>query len=113
MRPLKTSKRQKPERDLQNSIIEKLRAQEWLVKETHGNMFQAGFPDLYCAHAQYGARWIECKNADSYKFTPAQHLWFPQFAAAGIGIWIVTRLDQVPDILFKAPNWYMYLKVMN
>lgn len=84
---------------------------EWLVKPTHGNAFQSGFPDLYAAHAKYGARWIECKVEGKYKFTPAQKLWFPQFSAAGVGIWILVSSEQSEiDKLFRAANWYQYLK---
>lgn len=82
----------------------------WFVKPTHGNMFQSGFPDLFCAHHLYGTRWIECKNPKAYKFTPAQLIDFPKFAAAKCGIWVLTNDSDVEiNKLFHPPNWHTYL----
>lgn len=104
-------KRQGPEAKIQEKWIAFLRAREWMVKETHGNMFQAGFPDLFAAHAKYGARWIEVKNPESYKFTPAQREWFPQFMAAKCGIWLLFECEQSEyDKLFQPSNigYFLY-----
>jgi hypothetical protein len=102
-----------PEAPIQDAVVKKLRGLGWLVKETHGNIFQYGFPDLYCAHKSYGARWCEIKRGDGkHSFTPAQLEFFPQFSAAGVGVYVVTHENQVPDIFFKPPNWWQFLSIM-
>lgn len=80
--------------------------------ETHGNMYQSGFPDLFACHKLYGARWIEVKNPKSYKFTPAQLRYFPQICANGSGVWVLVAgtLEEYKK-LFKRPNWHRYLKL--
>jgi hypothetical protein len=111
MNPFESKQRKNPERKIQDAIIKELRYREWLVKETHGNMYQSGFPDLFAAHRSYGSRWIEVKNPKSYSFTPAQMEWFPKFAAVQCGIWILTSSE--PGELAKLmgpPNWHHYLK---
>lgn len=81
-----------------------------MVKVTHGNMFQSGFPDLYIAHYKYGTRWIDVKNPNSYCFTPAQLKDWPLFAAAGVGIWIlVDSTEEELNKLFKPANWHTYV----
>ena len=85
----------------------------WFVRETHGNVYQNGFPDLFCAHLRYGTRWVEVKNPLKYAFTPAQLEAFPQFMAAGAGIWILTAANESEYAkLFKEPNWYWYLSAL-
>lgn len=79
--------RGKPERVIQNAIIKMLRIHEWYVMETHGNMYQQGFPDLYATHSRYRQRWIEVKNPKKYKFTPAQLECFPKLTAHVTPIW--------------------------
>ena len=114
MEPLKPKTRQGPEAKIQEAIIKELRFREWLVKETHGNMFQSGFPDLFCSHRKYGSRWVEVKNLPKYSFTPAQHQWFPMFKAHGCGIWIL--VDSTPEEinkLFLPPNWEYYYNKKN
>jgi len=104
-----------PEAKIQREITEYLKIRDWLVKPTIGNLFQSGFPDLFCAHRMKGARWIEVKLPDmkGSRFTPAQLSWFPQFSAAGVGIWILTGANEAEYAkLFSAPNWMMYMSVM-
>lgn len=108
----KIKKKQRPEEKIQDAIIEKLLLLGWYVKSTHGSIYQAGFPDLYVGHKKYGARWCEVKNPDAYCFTPAQIENFHLMSAAGIGVWIATSVDQVPDLFFKPPNWYLFLPVL-
>jgi len=85
---------------------------QWIVKETHGNLYQSGLPDLYIAHRDYGARWVECKNALSYSFTPAQLEFFPLLASVGIGVWILTAAsDEEYFKLWEPANWWQYLPV--
>lgn len=104
----KIRKHNRAEADIQEAIENKLRAMGWFVKSTHGNIYQFGFPDLYLGHASYGTRWLEVKNPAGYSFTKAQLETFPQMAAAGIGIWIATSVHQVPDLLFKADNFWQF-----
>jgi len=104
------------EADIQARLVKTLRSLEWFVKPTHGNMYQSGFPDLYCAHRKYGQRWIEVKlpGMIGSKFTSAQLDTFPQLAAAGVGIWILTSHEECElRKLFGPPNWYMFLGVIN
>lgn len=95
---------------IQAEIIAFLSARGWFVKETHGNMFQSGFPDLFATHTQYGQRWIEVKRPyPNYSFTPAQLDNFPKFCAFGCGIWILTAGNEDEyQKLFKPHNWYYY-----
>ena len=62
-----------PERVIQDAIIKMLRYKGWHVMETHGNIYQKGFPDLFACHSKYGHRWIEVKLPEmrGSKFTAA------------------------------------------
>jgi phosphoserine phosphatase len=80
--------------------------------ETHGNMYQRGFPDLYATHHRYGARWIEVKlpKMVGSKFTPAQLECFPKLRANGTRIWILTAATKEEyDKLFKPDNVMLYI----
>ena len=104
-----------PEAIIQKAIIKMLRGYNWHVMETHGNMFQKGFPDLFACTTLDGGtlRWIEVKNPLSYKFTPAQIENFPKMCANGCGVWImVAATDAEYKKLFRPHNWYQYLSVM-
>lgn len=111
MDPIKLKPDTDLERQIQDRIMAYLKARDWFVKETHGNMFQSGFPDLYATHNMYGQRWIEVKRPyPNYSFTPAQMENFPKFTAFGSGIWILTEAnDEEYAKLFKAHNWYGYV----
>lgn len=99
----------KPEEILQEKIINYLRQREWYVRSTHGNMFQSGFPDLWCSHVTFGQRWVEVKVRDNHSFTPAQIKEFPLMSAHGTHIWIlVDASDAEYAKLFCAPNWAFY-----
>ena len=111
MNPKTFAPKKGPEYYIQQKIIAKLRMLGWFVKSTHGNMFQSGFPDLFCCHTRYGQRWVEVKNPEAYSFTPAQLEDFPKFCANGSGIWVLTSDSDVEiNKLFKSPNWIFYLK---
>lgn len=111
MQPKKIPGKQGPEAKIQAELVSFLRAREWLVKSTHGNLYQSGFPDLYCAHHKFGQRWVEVKNPEAYRFTNAQILEFPRFAAAGVGIWILVEATESEyQKLFKPCNWYQFIK---
>ena len=108
----KVKPKQGPERIIQDAIIRKLTLLKWYVKETHGNIYQYGFPDLYCCNRKYGARWVEVKdpNRRGNIFTPAQLETFPRFVAEGVGVWVLTSdADSEIAKLAKACNWYQYL----
>jgi len=107
-RPLKV--KTGPEAIIQSDFVDYLRIRQWVVKETHGNLYQSGLPDLYIAHKDYGARWVECKNPLAYSFTPAQLEFFPLLASAGIGIWIIiASTDEEYAKLWAPANWWSYL----
>lgn len=99
-----------PEAKIQEALIEFLKVRDWVVKATHGNMFQSGFPDLYCSHYTHGPRWVEVKNGVSYEFTPAQIEWFPKLTSHGTRIWILVEASEEEyKKLFQPPNWESYL----
>ena len=111
MQPLKLKPKKGPEAKIQEDLISFLRAREWFVKSTHGNLYQSGFPDLYCAHYRYGQRWVEVKYAEAYRFTAAQLREFPRFSASRAGIWILTAATESEyQKLFGPENWFTYLK---
>lgn len=104
------------EAKVQAAIIKMLERNGWFVRETHGNWFQSGFPDLYAVHQRYAPKWIEVKDPDragkSSLFTPAQKEVFPQWSARGVGIWVLTgATDSDYRKLFDPPNWHtLYTK---
>lgn len=99
-----------PEAKIQDAIIRELRAQEWYVKVMHGNAFQFGVPDLFAAHLNKGQRFIEVKNPGAYSFTPAQSIEFPKLHAAGVGIWVLFGVQDIPK-LYGPANWQeIYLR---
>lgn len=99
-----------PEAKIQRELVSFLRVREWLVKETHGSIFQNGLPDIFACHAKYGIRWIEVKNPLAYKFTPAQLEFFPALNSKNVGVWILTAATETEyQKLFKPHNWYVYL----
>jgi hypothetical protein len=104
---------EKPETTLQRKITEFLKIRDWMVKWTHGNLYQSGFPDMYVAHLRYGSRWIEVKIPKPViVFTPAQLENFPEFSAKGVGIWVITAATEEEYAkLFKPANWHWYLDI--
>jgi len=102
-----------PEAKIQKALIDFLKIRDWSVKETHGNLYQSGFPDLYAYHVRYGTRWIEVKVKDKYKFTAAQLETFPDFSAKNVGIWILVAATEAEyEKLFKPAQWHTFLDVM-
>lgn len=100
-----------PERIIQDEWLKYLRAREWFVLETHGNMYQQGFPDLYITHLKYRQRWVEIKNLDgSFSFTQAQLDTFPRLSAHGSPIWVLgSCCDSEYAKLWRPENWHHYL----
>jgi hypothetical protein len=100
-----------PEWHTQKDLIAFLQARGWLVEHTHGSLYQNGFPDLLAMHEKWGERWIDVKQPKHYSFTKAQRRKWPQWAAKGTGIWILTAATQEEyDKLFGPPNWKNYWK---
>jgi hypothetical protein len=94
-----------------------LRDRGWFVRNTHGNAFQKGFPDLFAFNesflkTEFGAvRWIDVKVEGQYRFTKAQCLEWPEWEAGGVGIWIITGdADSDYAKLFDPPNFRDYWK---
>jgi hypothetical protein len=106
----KGSKKSGPEALIQEALINFLKIRDWYVKVTHGNIYQFGFPDLYCCHLKFGTRWIEVKNPTKYSFTAAQLETFPHFAAKGVGVWVLTAATEYEyRKLFGPANWHTFL----
>jgi hypothetical protein len=100
-----------PEWHIRQALIGFLEARGWLVEHTHGNLYQTGFPDLYCHHPRWGYRWIDCKQSTKHTFTKAQRHKWPLWEKKGVGIWILTAATQEEyDKLFGPPNWRHYWK---
>lgn len=114
MDPFTPKSRVGPEAKIQEDIIKYLRFRGWYVKETHGNMYQSGFPDLYCSHVKYRQRWVEVKNPLQYSFTSAQRENFPLMSANGSPIWILTAATEDEYRKLWCPeNWHVYILLLN
>ena len=101
-----------PESVLVEAITNFLKIRDWLVMKTHGNKYQAGFPDLYCAHADFGYRWIEVKLPTRGKnpFTKHQMQSFQEFAAKNIGVFVLVAATELEyKKLWQPPNWWTFL----
>lgn len=112
MMPKQTRSKTGPEETIQNDLVKFLTLRQWYCKETHGNMYQSGFPDIYATHYQHGVRWIEVKLPDmkGSKFTPAQMECFPKFNAHGTRIWILTAATEAEyKKLFLPNNLWQYM----
>jgi hypothetical protein len=97
---------------IQTAIIARLKVLDWYVKDTHGNMYQSGFPDLFCCHTKYGHRWVEVKcphRSGTSAFTPAQLQEFPKLCAHGSGVWVATTHVDIEKLLMGPYNWWQVL----
>lgn len=107
----KHTRKDGPESGIQVSIEMMLRGYGWLTVATYGSIHQCGLPDLYATNSRYGARWIEVKNPDAYRFTAAQLDLFPKLCANGAGVWILIAANEWEyKKLFRPYNWHEYLK---
>ena len=107
---IKKYKKSGPEQAIQDNLKKYMESLNWLVISTHGSIFQFGLPDLYCAHYEFGTRWVEVKNPEKYSFTPAQLQVFPMMQSKGVGIWILTAFDEYEyQKLFHPPQWHTFL----
>jgi hypothetical protein len=111
--PSEPRPRKGPEGKIQWKLVRYLRARGWVVMETHGNLYQKGFPDLYCTHIKYGARWVEVKNPLSYSFTTEQYHSFPLLESGGAGVWILVAATEEEYLkLWRPSNYHHYMKEM-
>lgn len=101
-------KKGNPEAKIQEAIKDALVSDGWHVEKFHGGRFQSGIPDLMAFHKEHGYRWIEIKTTKG-KLTPAQGAKFPIWHKAGIGIWVLMSVDEIP-LLFQEPNWVRMAK---
>ena len=109
MKRPKIREKRGPEAKIQDAITLMLESKGWFVFPTHGNLYQQGFPDLYCGHPTHKQRWVEVKNLLSYKFTNAQLERFPMISKFS-GIWILTgATEREYSKLFAPPNWAFFL----
>lgn len=100
-----------PEAVIQNALIAELKKQDWFVVETYGSYYQAGFPDVFVCHKEFGCRWIECKNPKHYHFTSGQMKVFPRLTAEGVGVYVLVGSDKEEmSKLFQPANWHRYIK---
>lgn len=101
-----------PEAKIQAAVVLMMVRKGWYVKETHGNLYQAGLPDIYCRHLVYQERWLECKNPKNFSFTAAQLVEFPKLIAAGGKLWITIEASEAEYdkiINFKHSNYIDFL----
>lgn len=76
-----------------------------MVKETHGNAYQSGFPDLFATHPLWKMRWIEVKYAYSFEFTKAQLRDYPKMGTYGCPVYVLTFANEVEYLkLFHPTN---------
>jgi len=104
-------RRDKPESQIQDELVEFLRIRHWHVEPISADVFQNGIPDLFCANKELGTRWVEVKRPTTYTFTLRQRQRWPVWDEFGIGIWILTAATQEEyDKLFKPANWRDFWK---
>lgn len=100
---------ERPEAKIQRAIIDYLELRKWYVKILHGNIYQAGMPDLFACKRSSGWRFIECKQPVKYMFTEDQCDTFPKLASAGVNLWILTAATEHEyNKLFLPCNWYHF-----
>lgn len=109
MEPFIPKPKHGPEYVIQKKIMSALRSEGWYCKETKGNEFMSGWPDLFACNTRYGSRWIEVKCPTGYRFTVAQEEDFRSFTQHGSGVWVLTSEHEIWK-LHKPPNWYEYLR---
>jgi len=106
--------------DLRRVLLEEL--EFTLAEKTHGNLYQYGWPDLWCYHPTWyvdgpvddwsgvyrpsgRGLWLEAKVPPN-KLTLAQYDLFNRWSRAGVSIWVATPED-VPyllELLCEPPN---------
>lgn len=79
----------------------------WLTVKTTGGRFSSGWPDLFCAHPEYGMKWVETKVPGG-RLRPSQRKMFTKLAKHGVKIWVIIEPDGYYK-LFNEPNWWKYV----
>jgi hypothetical protein len=102
MLPLKS--RGSPEHQQQQALRRRMEQEGWLTEKVHGNLYQSGWPDLFCHHLTHGARWIELKRSAKTKLRPSQVGLFTRWSHYGVNVWVLTGPEDYV-LLFKPPNW--------
>ena len=107
--------RGRPEATLQKKIIAMLQDRGWFVRQTHGNAYQKGFPDLFAYNedfmkAPFGPlRWIDTKVEGKHRYTKAQCIEWPEWEEGNVGIWILMgATEEWYGKLFQHPNFREY-----
>ena len=111
MENFRPKSKKNPETILQADIMKMMTFKGWFCKNTHGNMYQSGFPDFFATHQRYGHRWVEVKmpNRSGNPFTGAQMETFPELCAHGSGVWVlIADTETEYEKLFKKFNWWQY-----
>lgn len=96
------------EKDHYHELRQHMVNRDWMVRKItvmHGSM--AGWPDVFAAHKVHGTRFIETKRPDVGRLTEDQLKVFNDFASHGVGIWIVTCVEDY-QLLFERPNWWKW-----
>lgn len=85
-----------------------LRRAGWtVVDKTHGNSYQPGWPDLFCFKPPDKVRWVEVKTPKG-GLTPSQRARFACWTGAGLGVWVLDRVDDLRPLYGEA-NWLEWL----
>lgn len=109
MEPFIPKSKKGPEAIIQAKLMRNLKNDGWYCKSTHGNEFQAGFPDIFACNMRAGSRWIEVKCPTGYNFTQAQVQDFISLTKHGSDIWVLTHEDEIWK-LHRPANWVSYLR---
>lgn len=109
MKPTPNLGKKRPEKKIQREIMAFLSLRGWYCQETHGNMYQSGFPDLYITHKRYGGKWVEIKLPKGSRLTAAQIENFPKMVAFGTPVWIMNGANEAEyQKIFGPSNWFHY-----
>jgi len=100
--------RQRENNELRPAVIKRLLLNNWGYRIVHGSMYQVGFPDLYCYHKLFGARWVELKMPGN-KLRVSQVKFFSDLSRHNIGVWVCSDPNEIPKLLMNKPNWIVWM----
>lgn len=109
--------RKQLEHDLERDLRKYMQELGWTTEKTHGNLYQKGWPDLYCLHPGPAPgskvrgpiqRWVEMKRPGEGELEPTQKKLFAKWTKAGVGVWVLTGIADYHK-LFLPPNWVWWL----
>jgi hypothetical protein len=111
MEPMK--KRNPLEKEKENELRAFMKKLGWHTEKTHGNLFQHGWPDLYCLHPTLAGgspmqRWVEVKRGGQGRLESSQVHKFSLWKKFGLGVWVLTGPEDYGK-LFLPPNWWEFL----